>query len=141
MFLADIQMDASIINMLFGLMGGTGLFVVLFKLIFAREGKEYSRLDTRIAMLETALEKEQNARAECVRNLGIMEGKVTQLSTDLDFTIRRHDMKTEQQIGIWRKRVRELELYMVAQGLTIPPTDSDTPNMQIVDNTTPPSGS
>ncbi len=130
-------MDASFVNIIFGLMGGTGLFVVLFKLMFAREGKEYARLDARIIMLETALGKEQNAHSDCVRNLGILEGKVSQLSTDLDFTIRRHDMKTEQQIGIWRKRVRDLELYMVAQGLTIPPTENDSA-MQVIDNTTPP---
>jgi DNA anti-recombination protein RmuC len=86
--------------------GGVGLFIVLFRLLFARERSEYTRLENRIVTVERDLKEERDARLECIRNLGITEGRIRQMSEDFDKVIRRHDDKTNEQIQL---QIKDME--------------------------------
>ena len=108
-------------------LGVVGFFALLFRLLFAREKSEYARLDARIIMLESALKTEQAGHMDCVHNLGVLEGKVTQLSTDLDLSIRRHDLKTEAHIDSLRKENERLAAHLRANGIDLPPPEPEQP--------------
>lgn len=101
--------------------GVTGLFIILFKLLFAREKSEYARLDARIIILETALGTEQAGHMDCIKELGIVKGQLMQLSTDLDFAIRRHDHKNQDNLKALENYVKELETQLTKNGLPVPP--------------------
>src|SRR5688572_6269740 len=86
-------------------MGILGLFALLFRLLFSREAKEYARLEARIVLLEATLKAETSAHMECVRKMGVLEGRVEQLTADINEVIERHDRRNLQhnkglEIGI-----------------------------------------
>lgn len=66
------------------------------------------RLTKRVEDLEKKLDAAHQDHLECTRRQGVLEGKIAQLSEDLDRTIRRHDEATQKQIAMNREKIAEL---------------------------------
>ena len=118
---------------LLGGAAGTGLlgvFVVIYRLLFAREAREYARLDARIVMLETAYAAKSTEHINCVQEvgnlkglIGELKGQIKQLTDDLDRAIRRHDDRNTEHVRRLQEKIRELHEQMTSQGLIVPPLD------------------
>jgi hypothetical protein len=94
-------MENEVNSLVTGILAGggvVGLVALLLRLLFAREKSEYSRLEARIVVLETSLHNEQTAHLECVKKMGALEGRVVQLTQDMNDIIQRHDVKNVEQI-------------------------------------------
>lgn len=87
-----------------------------------RDGQDdlIERLTNRVDVLESKLSSEQNAHMECVRKMGVLEGKVDQLSRDLDQAIQRHDRRNDEHVEVLKAANAKLEDAMRAAGIPIP---------------------
>jgi BMFP domain-containing protein YqiC len=94
-----------------GVAGGSvvGLVALIIRLLFAREKSEYERLEARIVLLEEQVVAERKRADErygakeaehidCIKKMGALEGRVVQLTQDMNDVIQRHDVKNTQQI-------------------------------------------
>ena len=76
---------------------------------FEHEVHLLKTLTERVNQLEQMLYKRDSEHRECERKLGVMEGRIEQLTKDMDHVIRRHDEKNQEQIEMNRKKIRELQ--------------------------------
>ena len=75
--------------------GFVALLAVVIRLLFAREKSEYARLDTRIQVLEKALQAEQAGHLKCAEEVGVLRGRVEQLTIDMNQVVSRHSMNNK----------------------------------------------
>ena len=68
------------------------------------------QLTARVEALEDKLDKKENDHRECERKLGVLEGRVEQLSKEMGNALQRHDTKTlEQAIAMKDETIKLLE--------------------------------
>lgn len=77
--------------------------------------KVIDKLTLRVEALETKLGKKEDDHRECERKLGMLEGRVEQLSKDMSEALQRHDTRNlEQAIAMKDETIKELEKRLEA---------------------------
>jgi predicted RNase H-like nuclease (RuvC/YqgF family) len=67
------------------------------------------QLTSRVEALESKLDKKEDDHRECERKLGMLEGRIEQLSKEMDKAFQRHDTKTwEQTLSMKDEAIKEL---------------------------------